>query len=66
MDKTAHLSIQLVLLIIKVGLRIALLLQLNLTKDAAKIIFEAIVLLPVQGILTSEKVDAMRNYISTC
>ena len=39
-------------------------LQAELPTGAPIIIFEAIAPLPVQGILTIEKVDAMRNYIS--
>jgi len=39
----------------------------SLTSGAAEISFEAIALLPAQGILTIEKVDArMRNYIRIC
>jgi len=47
-----------------IGIGIVLLLQRKLPKGATLIIFEAIAPLPVQGILTIEKVDAMRNYIS--
>ena len=49
-----------------VGIGIVIMLQTKLPEGATIIIFEAIAPLPVQGILTIEKVDAMHNYISIC